>query len=758
MNKYMPPTLPPALVPSGQAFRHAPEPEADGSGTAIGQLGNVLRRRWLMLLCCALTATIAAGAVGLHTPRLYTAWAQVVITPQNSQSSPGMVDRGEEATMNIETQVSVLESRDLLSRVLARLIGTPGFPILDFGREGKVHQLARRLVAKVEEGSAGTWLSAVLGPDLTASLQSIAVLPDPRQRREAIIDELLRNLKVNSEPRSRVVSVRYTATTPELAALITNMVVETYISSQMSAKREDIRLELARLDKELPSLEAALRSASAQIRAYRLEHAVPDANGTESQEQQAVALKAGIKAIDADLARTKADQAALARLRDRPQSPPVSTRFSTVLAGLQDEERLHAQPDPDRTGQARPEAAPQPDAADPATLRQRIVAEVDLASARAADETTALVQRRRTLQGQLDAMQVSLEETQPAADRLKELGRLLDAKRQLYEDSLLRQEKLLRGQDQVSADAFVLSAAAPPQKPATASPLLFLPPAFVVGLLVGGLLAVWRDVMDTGLRSERLISQVLGIPCAGFLPPRPPLTKASAGLPREGLYTTALRLIFNTTTRVPSQDGCRSLLVTSSVSGEGGRVLAEDLAVYAAKLAPSVLMIDLQPVDRRRASRPERRWPDGSDLASPIPGFVLTKPAGEAGLQVLRTDDLDPTAIDLRLHRDLPHALQTMRDTFDCIVIHAGPVLETATARLLAGEVDHTLIAVRWGHTRRSTVENALAILGRVESGMNKPATHSTVLTEVNIRRHLSYRFGDAIEALARAFGRHVPA
>lgn len=761
MNKYTSPAAPPAVILSPQPFGRGSEFSLGSDVTPFGRLGKVLRRRWLLMLCCAMTAAIVAGLLGLRMPRLYTGWAQVIISPQVSQARPGLNERvGEEAAMTIETQVSVLQSRDLMSRVLTRLVSTPGFPILDFGRESKAHIIARLLAEEAEQGPAAAWISAVLGPDWATGLRSFAAPPNPQQRREMIIDELLRNLKVNSEPRSRVVSVRYTAVTPELAALVTNTVIETYISAQKWSKHESIRQELVRLEKDLPTLHAELQAANAQIRAYRLDHAVPDQNSTDLQEQQAVALKGAIKAVDTELARTKADQAALTQLRDGQQVPPVSARYSTTLPHLQDEEAELTQRDPDPNAQPSSQDTSSPET-DPAQIRKKIIAEADVASGRASDDIALLLKRRQALQTQLDTMQARLEETQPAADHVKELLRLVEAKRQLYEDGLLQQQNLLRDQDLVTADAAMLSAAAPPQKPTSTSPILFLPPALVAGLLVGGLIAIWRDAADDGLRSERLVPQLLGIPCAGFVPRCPALKTASADLAAGGLYAAALRFVFNATLRFAPQDGCRSILVTSSVSGEGSRELAQDLAIYAARVAPCVLLIDLQ-ADRSSGTpapvpaRSRRTWPDGPFLESPIPGMILTQASSNAGLYVLRTDALDSDAAYVLLSRDLPHVLQHMREAYDCIVIHAEPVLEAAQARLLAGEVDHTLVAIRWGRTPRAIVENALAVLCRYENGPGKPTALSAVLTDVNVRRHLSFRFGDAIEALIRAYGRRA--
>lgn len=696
MNTFTPQTHATTMELSPSAFGAIHDHEVPDATTPLQRLGDVLRRRWLLLLGCSLIATLLAGTIGLSLPPVYTARAQVVVTPPAPPANGTVAPRPDETALTIETEVSAMSSRDQINRVLDHLVMKEDFPIASFAKDGRLAALERSVVSRLLGGFAGGWIESLLTPEQSARLHAFAEPPTPQRRREQILDELERNLKINSEPRSRVISVRYTASSAEIAASVANAAIETYIGDQEDRKRDSIRRDLDRLDRQLPELRKEVETANAVIRAYRLDHAVLDSASTEQQEQQAVVLKSKINATRIALTANEAERAALAGQGAGPRN--------------------------------------------------------DLADARLKEEAAQLTDRARAFQQQLDALGAGLRDLQPAADHLKQLVRLADAKRRIYEDELLLQQTLARNQDLVLPDSAMLSAAAPPQKPASTNPLLFLPPAFVLGLLVAGFAAVWHDGRDTTLRSERTIPGTLGIPYGGFLlRARPPLDPSASNL-----HAAAVRSLFAATLSLEAaRHGRKIVLVTSSVSGEATQDLATDFSLYAAQLLPRVLLINLNfrdPVARPGLSAQIRGRPLLPE--HPLEGMVITRPVPTLPLDVLSLGYPHRDPVAFLVGHDLRQTFRQLRERYDCIVVHAGPILETAEAPLLAAEADCILLAVRWGRTPRRLVGNALSILKRSEGPLLKPGRIKAVLTQVRVRQHLAYRFGDAIDAMAKSYRR----
>jgi hypothetical protein len=84
-------------------------------------------------------------------------------------------------------------------------------------------------------------------------------------------------------------------------------------------------------------------------------------------------------------------------------------------------------------------------------------------------------------------------------------------------------------------------------------------------------------------------------------------------------------------------------------------------------------------------------------------------------------------------------------------VIDGAPLLSATEARLLASMVDKVLFAVKWGSTPREVAQNALELLRRSGSGeRDLQDTLAAVITQVDLKKHARYRYGDFSESLWR--------
>ena len=87
--------------------------------------------------------------------------------------------------------------------------------------------------------------------------------------------------------------------------------------------------------------------------------------------------------------------------------------------------------------------------------------------------------------------------------------------------------------------------------------------------------------------------------------------------------------------------------------------------------------------------------------------------------------------------------------SYHYVIVDGGPLLGAPEARILGEGANKVLLVVRWGVTRRETAQHGLQQLASDDA--NNPDTDKiyTVLTQVNLREHAKYRFGDMGEVLA---------
>lgn len=340
---------------------------------------------------------------------------------------------------------------------------------------------------------------------------------------------------------------------------------------------------------------------------------------------------------------------------------------------------------------------------------------------------------------------------------LQNLERAALASAQVY-GGLLRRQKEMRAQQEVESGGVLISSRAEiPDRPSSHNPLLFIVPAFFIFAIGGGWIAVALDKLDRGLRSEKATAEALGIPCIGLVPRIP---RKCADRPYEAVrkepfsaYSEALRSAVTTLQLVEPDCMCKVLLVTSSVPGEGKTSLASALAGYVAALGRRVLLIDFdlrsRPTHHEKGAKLER---EGTD--QPFQNQALTEIIGhlpEGGPNHLsvahhQLDPLAPFAKDC-----IRHLVQQQREKYDCVLIDGPPVLGAAETRLLCPAVDQVLYVVKWDDTKQEVAQNALDLLrhsGCLDTRRKDFAV--AILTQVNLKKHARYEYGDAGQYLGR--------
>jgi uncharacterized protein involved in exopolysaccharide biosynthesis len=372
-----------------------------------------------------------------------------------------------------------------------------------------------------------------------------------------------------------------------------------------------------------------------------------------------------------------------------------------------------------------------------------------------ADKAAAAVQK--AIQQKHGSEQSAGGDERDTDGRLRELLHRAGSSAQLY-DGLLRRRKETRDrQETVAPGAGIHLLAGVPNRPSSHNPILFIFPAFILFAIGGGWLAVILDQLDRGLRSEQEVRDALGISCAGLLPR---LSRAQAVRPYRHLltepfsaYTEAIRSAAAALGLVVgSPRNCKVVLISSSISGEGKTTLAVSLAAYLGILGRRTLLLDLN----SGKGLPLGEFPDAAkgivDLS--LQNRPVALPVGhvtEARFDYLPISGpgLDP--LMLFASDQMPRLVRELRESYDCVIIDGPAVLGSVEARLLASMVDELLLVVKWGSTRREVAQNALGLLRDAGCSSKELGDRvAAIITQVDLRRHARYRYGDVGEFLAR--------
>lgn len=736
-------------APYGYPYGDVP-PGYDEGGLDIKDLLAILRRRRWVILSTVLLITTLATLVGLQLTPKYTAKALVMIDPRKER-----VVNVEEVLQGlnpdaavVETQIKVIKSRAHIERVMdhLRLFADAEFnPAL---REGD-HRVAVKF--------GGIW-EQLLGwlpePVLIATgLAEEPVLDENGEvpewsAREAAIAAFDDNLKVTQEGRSYVIAINFTSVDPVKAARVANAVATLYVEQERNRKVEATKEASGWLAERLETLRAEVIRAERAVEAYRAEAGLVDAGGKSLKEQELSDINRELSVARADLAEREAKLNLIRELRARGEdlASIADVIDSPVIVNLRQQEALLLRDEAElKTYYGEKHPKMQNLLNEKQNLQDKIEKEVERIIRNLENDVRVARSRVASLERDLEQLSGVTEEQRQKLVRLRELEREAQASRQLYEAFLQRFKETREQADIVKSDARVVSEAAPPDEPSTPGPKLFAAVGFTASMMLGTLLALLLERLDSGLRSGRQIEAELQLPAFGLVPKLDRLKKDQK--PHQYLiqkplsaYAESIRAIFTSLQLSDVDNPPKVILVTSSLPQEGKTTLAVSLATFAARSSQRTLLIDL---DLRHPSIQRELG------FTPQAGFVeymagertleeVVRHHEETGVDYLPVKRQTPNPTDLLGSQRMKRLIEELREIYDFIVIDSAPLLGVTDSKIVSRLADKVLFVVRWEQTNAETARNALRHLHEVRASIA-----GAVLTLVDVKKHAQYGYGD---------------
>jgi succinoglycan biosynthesis transport protein ExoP len=311
-----------------------------------------------------------------------------------------------------------------------------------------------------------------------------------------------------------------------------------------------------------------------------------------------------------------------------------------------------------------------------------------------------------------------------------------DQTRAVYDDMSrhLKESGLLAGLR--STNISIVDWAKASDTPATPVVLLYLLGSIVAGLGVGLLGALLRDVTDTRIHDLREISRELGpLPiCAlpyekertalgdGLLWPKSPLPALHS--PRSP-FVESLRSLRTSLMLSRSGSPPRSVLVTSSLSGEGKSFLSWNLAILFAQQGRRVLLCDANLrhpwLHRNLEVNPEGGLSTVLAGISADPGDSVVIPVQEVpGLFLMPAGPLPPFPAELLASHRMVNLVKTWEVQYDLLILDAAPVLQFTDSVVLSSMVNSVLLMARHQFTPLSALEKSYRMLEEVQSSSDR--------------------------------------
>ena len=695
--------------------RHIPAREMAGPGYAVrpAALLQALWRRKSVVALSGLLLALAAGAIALAVPRSYTSTAQILIDPRGLKLvEKDIAPQAREPDLSvsiIESEMRILGSDLVLNRVIDHLqLAAPSKDA------APASMLPAPLVALRDTiGSTVAQFKSMLGRS------SATMTPD-----QAALLQLQRSVRVSRQPNTYVVDVAVTDKDRDLAARIANAVAAQYISARFDGRAEASRRAAEAIDGRLDELRDRVRESDGAVERYKKEQGLTSSSGRLLTEQRLGELSTQLQVARGETVRaqTRVDEISAARRNragsaanlDALQSATLERLRSSQAVARQREASLSATmlPSHPLVRQARQEV-------------QSVERSVDQELTRIAETATAALERaratERALERQLTEVTQGAARDSAATVELRELERVAEANRSIYQSFLVRTRELVEQQRIDPSIAVMLASAEPGRVPSGPGLFPVVVAAGVAGLGLGAALALRRDSRDPRLYSSLQLDGAIPSENVHRVPVSAPrlggLRLGAGSRPDRALYFSAPP---GSATAVASDRLYRALgtsarrsasqiyVVVAAEPYQGKSTVALNLAAAVVRAGDNVLLID---ADRdAKAATLAAGVADKPGLAEVVLGSTPCLTAiverTDPPIHLLPAGQLEAYRPSRAQLQRLSEALLAPLDGYDVIVVDATAGGRDRLTQAIVSRADGCLLVAQEGSAVRASVED----------------------------------------------------
>jgi len=575
------------------------------------------------------------------------------------------------------------------------------------------------------------------------------VLTD-QEVRELVVDALSGGIDATVVPDTDVIELNFMSGDPELATRIVNEYADAYVELGLESRLERVQRAANWLTVRLEGLRGKLEASETALQQYRDEQGLVDMEGAPDLTDRE------LSELSDRLVEARVDRDALARLYTqvknlRNLSGSDVTTHPVVLKNpiIQTLKTEEVSAEREVSGLAERYGAKHPKMVaarrDLETVRAKLSTEIA--------NTVASVRKQLDIAGakveQFEAEFASLKDSAQRIDRkefkLGSLQRDVEANRQLYEMFLTRFKETDLGADLESTNARIVDTAVVPDSPIKPRKVRIILVGVFLALMLGIGLAFLLEYLDNTVKNGDDLESVLGIPMLGSIPllKRATLRKATAGRmfqdrPKSE-FAEAIRTVRTGVVLSGLDHPHRVILVTSSFPSEGKTTVTANLAMAMGHL-DRVLLIDC---DLRRASVGKQFGLDAhaDGLADVVAGTQELSdciyPIEGSDVSILPAGTTVPNPLELLSSQRFADLLETVRGSYDRILLDSPPAQAVSDALVLAQLVDSVLFVIKADATPLPLVRLALRRLRQVQAPII-----GAVLNQFDFLKAAKYGYG----------------
>ncbi len=630
----------------------------------------LIKRRWLILLVFFAIVAYTALKTFTETP-IYRATVQILIERQipyyidKPGGSPQYEYYGEEF---YQTHYKLLESRALAKKV------------------------AEKLNLKNHPSFAPIFRD--LPPNADDAMKQRA--------EEDLIGAIAGGVQVNPVRQSSLVNVSFSNPDPKFAATVVNTLAQSYIEQSLELRFAASQEAAAWLKGKLIEGRKKLEESEANLNQYKREHnivALDDKESITSQKLEQLnkdLIAAQTHRMEAETRFKEVSQGnSISQVLNNPLILVLKGQEAKLIAEYSELSRKYGEDHPRMIRLTNELAA----------TRGKIGAEMGQIAQAIKNEYHMAKAQEENLKAALESQKTDTQDLGDRNIQSRVLLRDVETNRAMYENMLKSLKTTTASENTPATNIRIVYPATVPTAPVSPRKSRNLMFAAVMGLVLGGGLALFMESLDTTLKTPEEVEGCLEIPNLALIPhmeftsgnpaneefPELIVHHGMQGLASESYRGLRTAILFSAPGQAP-----RILLVTSALPLEGKSLTSANLATAMAKAEPNVLLVDS---DLRRPSLHKIfHLPAEPGLSNFLVGELDDLPIVETivpNLFVVPAGKIPPHPSELLGSERMREFLDLAKSRFGRIIMDSPPLMSVTDAAILSTQAEGVLLVVK---------------------------------------------------------------